>query len=107
MERRGADWLRRRGLREVARNHRCRLGEVDLIALDGEALVFVEVRYRARGGALGAAASVDYKKQGRIRAAARHFLMGHPEHAGRLCRFDVLALRPAERDTRWIKNAFC
>ena len=42
-----ADFLTRHGLRLIARNHRCRFGEIDLIMGDNGVLVFVEVRYRA------------------------------------------------------------
>ena len=58
-EKQAAHWLTQQGLEVVARNFRCRQGEIDLIMQDGNTLVFTEVRwrsYRSHGGAL---ASVD------------------------------------------------
>ena len=51
-----AAFLERRGLRVLERNYRCRLGEIDLVARDGDTTVFVEVRQRASsafGGGIG------------------------------------------------------
>ena len=45
-EKAAAKYLRRRGYRIVARNYRCRGGEIDLIALDADTIVFVEVKTR-------------------------------------------------------------
>src|SRR5690606_14695403 len=58
-------WLEQAGLTLLARNLRCRLGEIDLLMRDGDVLVFVEVRARGRGAAAygGAAASVEHSKQ--------------------------------------------
>ncbi len=96
------------GLRTVARNHRCRFGEIDLVLRDGDTLVFAEVRFRARDAWVGAAESVDAAKQRRLRAAAEHFLMRHPEHAERVCRFDVVAVTGTGGGAQvdWIKDAF-
>ncbi|HEY9447372.1 MAG TPA: YraN family protein, partial [Burkholderiales bacterium] len=45
-EDRAAAYLEARGLRLVARNYRCRFGEIDLVMREGKTLVFVEVRRR-------------------------------------------------------------
>ena len=86
-----AELLRTRGYRIVARNHRCRLGEVDLIAEKGELLVFVEVRTRASASFGGPEETVHGRKQRRVVAAARDFLARRrgPERA---LRFDVVAV---------------
>ena len=83
-------FLERQGMAVVARNYRCRLGEIDIVARDGETLVFVEVRLRSRSRFGGAAESIDAPKQRRLVAAARHFLM----RAGgdRTTRFDAVLL---------------
>ena len=52
-------FLKNKGLRPVTRNYRCRHGEVDLIMLDGDCLVFVEVRYRSSRSFAQAALTVD------------------------------------------------
>ena len=46
-EERAALWLQENGLRLLARNFRCRGGEIDIVVLDGECLVFIEVRRRS------------------------------------------------------------
>ncbi len=97
--------LRRAGLRVLRRNYRVRGGEVDIVALDGEVLVFVEVRCRRYADWGGAAASVDARKRARIVLAARHYLAcadARPEQPA--CRFDVVAIDGAR--LRWIRDAF-
>ena len=99
-----ADLLRKAGLRVVARNWRCRHGEIDLVAEEGGTLVFAEVRYRRDQRFGGAAESVTSAKQSRLIAAARLYLMRRPEVD---CRFDVLLLDSLETGRiRWIRNAF-
>ncbi len=99
-----AAFLARQGLDILERNYRCRLGEVDIVARDGEVLVFVEVRARSGLAFGGAAASVDARKQARLAAAARHYLarLG----AEPPCRFDVLTWEGAEGPPCWIRAAF-
>lgn len=92
------------GLQIVARNFRCRHGEIDLIAREGETYVFCEVRLRRSQAYGGAVESITAKKRARIAAAARYFLTARPECA---CRFDVLLLQTLDPDRiRWIRNAF-
>ena len=101
-EERAARFLASRGIEIVTRNFRTRFGEIDLVARDGETLVFVEVRLRTHEGFGGAAASIDGSKRTRIVAAARQYLArlaGEPP-----CRFDVVTL-DGERP-RWIRAAF-
>ena len=69
---------RRRGLAIVARNFRRRCGEIDLIARDGDTLVFVEVRLRRRSDYGGAAASITAAKRARMIAAANLYLARSP-----------------------------
>lgn len=97
--------LEGRGLVVVERNFRCRGGEIDLIMRDGDAVVFVEVRFRSGRGYGSAAETVDRRKQGRIILAAQYYLLRHPDAAKRPCRFDVVAIGGAE-GIDWIQNAF-
>ncbi len=97
--------LHQHGLKTIARNYRCRFGEIDLIMQDGETTVFVEVRYRASQNFGGAAASINFAKQRRVIAAAEHYL-ADLRHAPR-CRFDAILMNKLDAGTiNWIKDAF-
>ena len=99
-----AEYLADRGLRLIARNYSCRLGEIDLILADGPALVFAEVRLRRNLDYGGAAASITGAKRQRILRAARHYLSGRPEVP---CRFDVILLDALDPERiEWLKDAF-
>lgn len=95
------------GCRIVARNVRYREGELDVIALDGAVLAFVEVRLRSGARFGGAGASVDALKRRRIVRAAQHFLVERYGATNRLpaCRFDVITA-DANGVTEWIRDAF-
>lgn len=101
-------WLQQQGLRAITENYSCRFGEIDLIMLDGETLVFIEVRLRSHKGFGGAAGSVDYRKQRKIIATAEWFLSKHLQHNQRNCRFDVIAFETnsANQPPLWYKDAF-
>lgn len=102
-ERLAEKFLTGQRLSYVARNHRCRFGEIDLVMRDSEVLVFVEVRYRRSERFGTAAETVDARKQKRLIAAARHYLLMHPTQCP--CRFDVIAIG-ARDEIQWIKHAF-
>lgn len=108
-EQAAARHLEAHSLRVLLRNYRCRLGELDLVALapDGT-LVVAEVRLRTRQDYGGAAASVDYHKQRRLVRATRHLLAMRPQWSRHALRFDVMDLRPAGTgyEVRWIQHAF-
>jgi putative endonuclease len=101
-ETRAETMLKHHGLLPLARNYRCRGGEIDLVMRDGEHLVFVEVRYRSHSGYGGAASSVDLKKQRRVILAARHYLLSSSWSGP--CRFDVVAFEQGAG--QWIRDAF-
>lgn len=99
------------GLRLLARNFTCRLGELDLVMQEGDVLVFVEVRYRrnpARDGFGGGVESVGAAKRMRLVRAAGMYLAAHPRLANRPCRFDVVAVSGAAgaEALDWRRNAF-
>lgn len=98
-----------RGLEKISQNFRCRLGEIDLIMLDRDCLVFVEVRYRQRSRFATAAASVDNMKQRKLARTAAIFLAGNPRYCNTPVRFDVVAIDAASDDQctlQWLKDAF-
>lgn len=99
-----AAFLEARGLKVVARNFRCRAGEIDLIALSGPTTVFVEVRARTSDRFGGAAASVTAAKRKHLLKTARYYLA--QQGGQRACRFDVVLLSGAARDIEWIQDAF-
>lgn len=101
-------YLRRRGLRPVARNWSVRGGEIDLIMLDEETLVFVETRFRRNTSWTDGLASVDAAKRRRIRLAARSYLDKAPQHEHRLARFDVVSLSHSNYAIccEWTRDAF-
>jgi len=103
-----AELLARAGLRVLARNWRCRLGEIDLIAEERGTLVFAEVRLRRDRRFGGAAESITAAKRSRLIAAARLYLsLARGARAEPACRFDVLLLDALEGGRiRWIRNAF-
>jgi putative endonuclease len=102
-ERRAARFLKRRAYRIVDRNIICgRLGELDIVALDGDVLVFVEVRYRGSKAFGSAAATVGPIKQRKLARAAQHYL-GRNRHEGPV-RFDIVAIDGG--DVELIVDAF-
>ncbi|GAC1348043.1 MAG: hypothetical protein NVSMB23_28340 [Myxococcales bacterium] len=94
-----AEHLAAQGYRIVARNHRCRLGEVDLVAEAGDLLVFVEVRTRTTDLFGAPEETVTARKQARVVRAARDFLARWrgPERGAR---FDVISVVDAEGGAR-------
>ncbi len=96
------------GLSTLARNVTYRMGELDLVMRDRDAIVFVEVRYRRGNDYGGAAASITHAKRARIVAAARWYLMRNPKLADAPCRFDVVAVEGGDdaRRVEWLRDAF-
>lgn len=85
--------LTRRGCLILEANYRCRYGELDMIARDGETLVFVEVRSRRSTDAASPAESVDDRKQSKLILAAQHYLSSRELPPETDCRFDVVEVR--------------
>lgn len=101
-ENHAAVFLQNHGLRLVARNYRCRMGEIDLIMEHGGTLVFVEVRMRRSENFGGAAASITGHKQQKLIHAAQHYLQQQAKQPP--CRFDALLIDGGKIE--WIKDAF-
>ncbi len=111
------DYLRRQKLKLIARNYRCRLGEIDLIMQDQSTLVFIEVRYRQHGNFGSSLESVTLIKQHKIIKTAEYYLLSHQLSEKMACRFDVVGVKPSTEklaniskldpaQVEWIKNAF-
>ena len=101
-----ARFLEQQGLLVLARNFRCRGGEIDLVCRERQVLVFVEVRLRRNLRYGGAAASITTHKQARIILAARHYLSAHAATESD-CRFDCVLLDGLdEARIEWLRDAF-
>ena len=99
-----ADFLSARGLTIICRNYRCRMGELDIVAKDGETLIFVEVRCRADNRYGHALDSIDRAKKKRLISAAACFLT---QYESCPCRFDVITMDRLSMDTvNWMMDAF-
>ena len=86
-----ADVYGRRGYRVVARNWRCRLGELDLVVERGGMLVFCEVKARRQSAFGGGFEAVTWRKRAKLRALAEAFLQATGSHP-RAIRFDVASV---------------
>ena len=107
-QRQGQHWeqaalahLQHHGLVLVEANFQCKGGEIDLVMLDADTLVFVEVRQRADSAHGGAAASITPAKIRRLVRAAQLYLMRLPKVPP--CRFDVVAIDAGQLE--WLRNA--
>jgi putative endonuclease len=83
--------LERQGYAILERRYRTRHGEIDIVAEDGDTIVFVEVKWRVGGERGTAAEAVTVPKQRKVIAMARDYLSRHRLHHRR-CRFDVVAI---------------
>ena len=90
-ERIATAYLTRAGLHVLDRNWRCREGELDIVAREGPALVFCEVKTRRGVGFGHPVEAVTPAKQRRLRILAQRWLAAHDEHAPDL-RFDVVGV---------------
>lgn len=97
-----AEFLEKEGLEIVERNFRCRQGEVDIIAYDGDTLCFIEVKYRSSLRFGYPEESVTPKKQQRICRTSLYYIYSH--HIQCNMRYDVVSILPDR--IRYIRNAF-
>ena len=102
-----AVYLKKKGLTIVERNYRCFIGEIDIIARDGETIVFVEVKSRRSSGFGDPASSVDIRKQKKLSKVALAYV-GEHNLENRRARFDVISIimHPNGNEVQHIPNAF-
>ncbi|HEV7165128.1 MAG TPA: YraN family protein [Gammaproteobacteria bacterium] len=100
--------LEARGLKLLARNYSCPLGELDLVLLDQGSLVVVEVRYRRDESRGSAAETVGPEKRRKLTRATEHFLRSHADLRRKPLRFDVAAVTGEGEAlaVEWIQDAF-
>jgi putative endonuclease len=93
-EEEAAAFLEKKGLKMLERNFRFRGGEVDIIALDGETLVFVEVKTWSAYGIEALEQGLNEKKRRHIIETAKYFLSIYRDYRYMAVRFDVLFIAP-------------
>jgi putative endonuclease len=97
-------FLEAHGLEVLLRNYRGKVGELDIVARNERTLVVVEVRTRASDRFGGAAASVDWRKQAKIRKTTALLIQQRKDLGDLPVRFDVIAMRGNRIE--WIQHAF-
>ena len=104
-EERAAVFLQARGMQILARNYRCRQGEIDLIARDGRYLVFVEVKSRSNINYGYPSEAVNYKKKQKITNVAKYYILNNCLDNMSI-RFDVIEVYLKSKKINHIVNAF-
>lgn len=103
-EQRASEWLKTEyGMKLLEQRYRTKAGEIDLIMLDRETVVFVEVKTRLRSGTGDGLLAIDRKKQQRIKNASVLYLL-KKGWMNRAVRYDVIEVRQDEM--LYIPNAF-
>ncbi|MEW6204679.1 MAG: YraN family protein [Pseudomonadota bacterium] len=97
--------LERHGLTLLARNHRCRCGEIDLIMAQGNTAVIVEVRLRNNSRHGSALESISTHKQARVSRCAKLWWVQQGQRKFTHLRFDVVALENGT-EPQWVQNAW-
>lgn len=102
------DYLLEKNLKLLSRNFRSARGEIDLIMLDQETIVFIEVRYRLNNNYIHAIETIDGRKCARIIKTSQHYLQVNRWTSKNPCRFDVITVTGENNNPEivWIKNAF-
>lgn len=102
-----AQWLREQGFSIIAQNYHSRYGEIDIIAEDGEYIVFTEVKVRRRGSMVSPLEAVTAQKQKKILLTAQAYLV--KSQYALQPRFDVAAitlLPDGQLELQYYPNAF-
>ena len=103
-ESRAAEYLTKQGLKIIDRNFSAKTGEIDLIALDAETLVFIEVKFRKSNRFGQPYETVTHSKQQKIIRTAQTFLLKNKKYTNNACRFDIISMLNDE--ITWFKHAF-
>ena len=103
-----ANYLAKQNIELITRNFHCRFGEIDLIGIDQETLVFIEVRYRKNEQYLAAVETIDQHKCKKIVITSEYYLNKHKKYQSYFCRYDVITITGTldKPVIEWIKNAF-
>lgn len=104
-EEQAVHFLQKQGVRILQKNYRCRYGEIDLIAWDGQYYLIVEVKQRTSDGQGAPAEAVDYRKQKKICRTLNSYRMKQGLDDFVAIRFDVIEI-DGRGQCHWIQNAF-
>lgn len=100
------NYLINKGYTILERNYKNKIGEIDLIAKQGNIIVFVEVKTRLTRGFGDPLEAINYKKQEKIRKVATFYLIKNRK-TNEPCRFDAIAiLGESDDDVVHVENAF-
>ncbi len=102
-----AEYYKKLGFNITAQNYTCRGGEIDIIAENGEYIIFVEVKTRSQNSLYSPSEAVDYKKQKRLSVAAMKYLAENDVE--KQTQFDVFEVYTANEriyKVNRIENAF-
>ncbi|MCX7786863.1 MAG: YraN family protein [Spirochaetes bacterium] len=88
-----AEYVKQKGYTVLEQNYRLKHGEIDLIARDGDTIVFFEIKTWRTYGTDQIHYSIDRVKQGKIFSIAKVYLREHPEYDGNPVRFDVILVQ--------------
>jgi putative endonuclease len=109
-EKLAAQYLKEQGLKLLDKNFHSRFGELDLVMLDNENLVFVEVRYRRSNNFGSGAETITASKQSKLMKTASVYLQQHAKMNKYPARFDVVSIsgsvETGKLEFNWIENAF-
>ncbi len=103
-EEKAKEYLLEKGYQILAKNFRCRIGEIDLIARNEGYLCFIEVKYRSGMTKGYPAEAINLNKIRRITRTAQFYMLLHKLPQNTPCRFDVVVI--LEHEISLIKNAF-
>ena len=96
-ELKASDYLTKKGYQIIERNYRCRIGEIDIIAIERDCLCFIEVKYRKNEKTGDPLEAVDKRKQ-------QNYLLTHSKYQSVKCRFDAVGILGEE--IRLVRDAF-
>ncbi|MBR5931190.1 MAG: YraN family protein [Lachnospiraceae bacterium] len=97
-------FLTQEGLTILERNYRVKIGEIDIIAREGDVICFIEVKYRASKRYGGASYAISTQKQQKIRKVAQWYISSHHLGSSTFFRFDAVLIEGEE--IRYIRNAW-
>jgi len=99
-----AKYLTDQGLQIIEQNYSAKTGEIDIIALDNQVLVFIEVKFRKTARYGQPYETVTHNKQQKIIRTAQSYLLKHKKYTNYACRFDIISI--LNNEITWLSHAF-